>query len=78
MSKEILTKGEMKRKLIFLLLDEYPERTIQDALWDKIYHYYLGYSHCFSAIVSDRFPLDNSYAKNFILEETYNYLIECS
>ncbi len=68
-----MTKGELKSKLKFLVLDYDPELTIQDAVWDRTYHFYEGYYQCFQDIV--KFPVEDSYARNFILEETFKHLL---
>ena len=69
-----LGKGELKSKLKFLVLDHNPEIEVTQGVWDEVYHFYIGYSQCFSDVV--KFPIDQSYAINFILEETFNHLLK--
>jgi len=69
-----MTKGELKSKLKFLVLDYNPELVITQIIWDEVYHFYIGYSKCFSDVV--KFPVTDDYAKRFILEETFNHLIK--
>ena len=72
-----MTKGELKSKLKFLVLDYDPELTITQSQWDEVYHFHCGYVKCFSDVV--KFPIVQSYTKNFILEDAFNHLIKiCS
>jgi len=70
---KILSKGELKSKLSFLVLHHNPEIVIQESEWKDVYNFYLGYVTCFKAVLS--YPFDDSYAHNFILEECFNFLI---
>lgn len=70
-----MNKGELKSKLKFLVLDHDPELTVKDAIWDRAYHFYEGYSQCFSDTVKV-VPVSDSFAQNFILEETFKYLLK--
>lgn len=71
-----MNKGELKSKLRFLVMHYNPELVITDSAWDKAFHFYEGYQSCFDAIV--KFPVGDSYAQNFILDETLKYLIKCT
>lgn len=68
----MLSKGELKKKLVFLVMNDDPELTIPNPIWDRVYNYYLGYSTCFKDVV--KFPVDDSFAQNYIIEECYKHL----
>lgn len=70
---KLLQKGELKSKLSFLVLHHNPELTIHNDQWTEAYNWYKGYCACFESVVG--YPFDDSYAHNFILEETFKYLL---
>lgn len=70
----MITEGELKSKLKFLVIDHDPEMIISNSDWNRVYHFFVGYSQCFKDAF--RFPIEDSYAKSFILNETFQYLLK--
>jgi hypothetical protein len=69
-----LTKGELKSKLSDRLIIHDPELEIREVTWDKVYNYFVGYEDCFDATL--KFPVGDSFAQSFILDETFKYLLK--
>jgi hypothetical protein len=69
-----MNKGELKSKLKFLVLHYDPELVIDQSSWDNAYNFYIGYSQCFNDII--KVPKNDMFSKDFILDETFNFLIK--
>ena len=73
-SNLIKNKGELKAKLRSRIMFYNPELEIKDTTWDRLFHYYEGYVDCFDSVV--KFPVEDSFAQDFIIDETFKHLLK--